>query len=107
MIMTEQLERLVKPAEAREFASGAESAPQAAVETPVLITGAEVVFSTAAAVPLRPATTGWRTRAGQVAPAIRRVFAASLAYELPKPRPRPTRLLYLEHSRMAREMERL
>jgi hypothetical protein len=38
--------------------SDAELTSEAASRTSVLITEAEVVFSTAAAVPLRPATTG-------------------------------------------------
>lgn len=103
--MTEQQERLVGPDEALQIANGAELTPQAATQTPVLITAAEVVVSTAAAVPLRPTTTGWRTQAGRVA-GIWRTFAAPLTYELPKPRPRPKRLWYLEDARMEREMGR-
>jgi len=101
--MTEQLERLMESAEARQIARDAELGPQSA--DPVLITEAEVVFSTAAAVALRP-TTGWRTRPNQVAIVVR-TFVASLTYDRPKPRPRPARLWYLEDSRMQREMERL
>jgi hypothetical protein len=44
--MTEQLERLVGPAEALEIAHRGKQKTQAAVGTPVLITEAEVGFST-------------------------------------------------------------
>jgi hypothetical protein len=105
--MTEQLERLVGPAEALEIAHRGKQTTQAAVGTPVLITEAEVGFSTAAAVPLRPATTGWRTPASRVALAVRRTFAELVADEPPKSRHDPKRLWYLEDPRMEREMGRL
>jgi len=104
--MTEQTELLVGSEEALQVANGEEWAPQAATQTPVLISEAEVVFSTAAAVALRPTTTGWRTQAVRVA-GVWRTFAAALTYELPKPRPRPKRLSYVEDARMEREMGRL
>lgn len=103
--MTQQTERLV-PEAALQVANGAEWAPQAATQTPVLITEAEVVFSTAAAGALRPTTKGWRTQASRVA-GIWRTLAAPLTYELPTPRPRPKRLLYIEDALMGREMGRL
>jgi hypothetical protein len=67
---------------------------------PVLITPQEVVFGTAAARSLRPATLSRR-----LIDAIRVVGAA-----LRPPPPQlhyPSRSSYLEHSRMAREMDRL
>jgi hypothetical protein len=101
--MTEQL---VLPLD-MEVTPDAELTWEAAPRTPVLITEAEVVFSTAAAVPLRPATTGWRTRAGRVAESVRRMFAISVTDERPKPRHHPKRLRYLHDARMEREMQRL
>jgi hypothetical protein len=106
-IMTEQLERLVGPAETLEIAHRAEQTTQAAVGTPVLITESEVAFRTAAAVPLRPAAKGWRTQASRVALAVRRTVAGLIADERPEPRRHPRRLWYLEDPRMAREMGRL
>jgi hypothetical protein len=85
----------------------AELAPVAPARTPVLITQAEVAFSTAAAVPLRPATTGWRTRAGRVADAVGRMLASPLSDGRPAPRHHPKRLRYLDDARMEREMHRL
>jgi hypothetical protein len=90
-----------------EVTADAELTSEAPTRTSVLITEAEVVFGTAAAVPLRPATTGWRTRAGRVAVAVRRMFEISVTDERPKPRHRPKRLRYLDDARMEREMERL
>jgi hypothetical protein len=102
--MTEQLERLVGPAEALEIAHGGTT--QAAAGTPALITEAEVAFSTAAAVPLRPVTTGWRRGAAGVAVALRRTLQRSATDEAPKTRHYPKRLGYLEDARMQREMGR-
>jgi hypothetical protein len=69
-------------------------------DAPVLITAQEVVFSTAAAGSSRPASISRR-----VIEAIRGVGVASQ----PRPAPRhyPPRNSFLEHSRMAREMDRL
>jgi hypothetical protein len=105
--MTEQLERLVGPADALEIAHRGKQTTQAAAGTPVLITESEVVFNTAAAVPLRPAAKGWRIQASRVAPAVRRTVAGLMADERPEPRRHPRRLWYLEDPRMAREMGRL
>jgi len=106
--MTEQLERLVAPAEALEIAHRGKQTTQAAAGTPVLITESEVVFSTAAAVPLRPAAKGWRAvTAVRVALAVRRTVAGLMTDERPEPRHHPRRLWYLEDPRMAREMGRL
>jgi hypothetical protein len=67
---------------------------------PVLITPQEVLLSTAAAMSSRPAPISRR-----LIDAIRGVGAA---LQLPPARRHyPSRLSYLEHSRMAREMDRL
>jgi hypothetical protein len=97
--VTEQMERLVTPADVREVRNE--------VRTPVLITVAEVVFSTAAAVPLRTARAGWRT----AVLAMQRTFAAAVSEERTQerrqPRHHPKRMRYLEDARMEREMSRL
>ena len=97
--MTEQMERLVTPADAPES--------RKEVRTPVLITAAEVLFSTAAAVPLRTARAGWRTFLF----AVHRTFATAMSQERSQkrhpPRHHPKRLRYLEDARMQREMSRL
>jgi hypothetical protein len=67
---------------------------------PVLITPREVVFSTAAARSLRPASISRR-----LIDAIRVVGAA--LHRPPARRQYPQRSSYLEMSRMAREMDRL
>ena len=77
--------------------SVSELAPETVSRTPILITEQEVAFSTAAAVPVQPTTTRWWTQTSRVILlAIRRMF-----------RHYPSRLSYLEHSCMAREMDRL
>jgi hypothetical protein len=97
--MTEQMERLVTPADVPKIGSEA--------RTPVLITAAEVAFSTAAAVPLRTARAGWRT----ALLAVQRTFAGAVSQEgsqdRRQPRHHPKRLRYLEDARMEREMSRL
>lgn len=73
------------------------------VREPVLITEQEVVFATAAAVPLHPVRRGW---AGVVGAAVRAMFTSST--DAPRTRRHyPGRNDYLESSRMAREMYRL
>ena len=67
---------------------------------PALITQQEVVFSTAAATSLRPATIS-----RHLIDAIRGVGAA--LQPRPARRRYPQRNSYLEHGRMAREMDRL
>lgn len=69
-------------------------------DAPVFITPQQVVFSTAAATSPRPATL-WR----RVIEAIRNVGAVS--HRPPARRHYPQRISYLEHSLMAREMDRL
>jgi hypothetical protein len=69
-------------------------------QTPVLITEQEVVFSTAVALSSRPAS-----KSRRLFDAIR---AAGAAFRLPPPKQHlPQSNGYLEHARMAREMERL
>ncbi|MGO9924824.1 MAG: hypothetical protein ACLPLP_01440 [Mycobacterium sp.] len=69
-------------------------------DAPVFITPQQVVFSTAAALSPRPASISRR-----VIEAIR-VLGAAL-YRPPARRHSPQRFSYFEHSRMAREMDRL
>jgi hypothetical protein len=70
---------------------------------PVLITEQEIVFSTAAAVRVRPA----ETRRGLIA-VLRGIFVNSTANaEKPRRHYPPRRDSYLEHAAMAREMHRL
>jgi hypothetical protein len=79
--------------------------PGEVTRTPVLITEQEVLFATAAAVPLQPPTAG-RRWTDVIGAALRAMFMSSAA----EPRERrhyPSRNDYLEHSRMAREMYRL
>jgi hypothetical protein len=67
---------------------------------PVLITEQEVVFGTAVALSSRPAS-----RSRRLFAAIR---AAGSALRVPPPKQHlPQRSRYLEHARMAREMDRL
>ncbi|OBF92119.1 hypothetical protein A5791_14080 [Mycobacterium sp. 852002-51163_SCH5372311] len=71
-----------------------------ASQAPVLITEQEVVFSTAVALSPRPAS-----KSRRLFDAIR---AAGAALRLPPPKQHlPQSNRYLEHARMAREMERL
>jgi hypothetical protein len=85
--MTEQL---VEPAAALEIPTDAEPTRQIAAPAPVVITEGEVLLSTAAAVHPRPTSSG-RARRG--------LFAAR--------RRTPSRLRFLDHSVMEREMHRL
>jgi hypothetical protein len=77
--------------------------------TPVLITEQEVLFSTAAALPLQPAKRARRLTQGTriVAAAIRATFWTSTADPRPARQHYPERNDYLERSRMSREMYRL
>ena len=89
-------------AEAQTLIESAFTTTEAQLPTSALITEQEVLFSTAAAVPVRR-NRGW-TRA---LTAIRGAFITKAADSAPKRRHYPARLDYLEHSRMAREMHRL
>ena len=82
---------------------------RAAVEaprTPVLITEQQVLFATAAAVPLQPEQTG-RRWTGAVLALLTAAFVKADNTTQPKRRHYPSRQAYLEDSRMAREMMRL
>ena len=80
-----------------------ESVTEEVTETPVLIAEQEVVFSTAAAVRVWPATTG----RGLIA-VLRGVFVDStMNAERPRRHYPPRRDSFLEHAAMAREMHRL
>lgn len=77
--------------------------------TPVLISEQQVLFASAAAVPLRPAKTSrpWADAVRVIGATLRAVFMESTDDTRPKPRHYPPRNDYLESSRMAREMYRL
>ncbi|OBF34885.1 hypothetical protein A5724_16035 [Mycobacterium sp. ACS1612] len=77
---------------------------EAPPRTPVLITEQQVLFATAAAVPLRPVKTRW---IDSVRAVLLAVFAVSSNEKRPKRRHYPPRVDFLEDSRMAREMTRL
>jgi len=82
--------------------------PEAKEAALVLISEKEVLFSTAAAVPLRPTTTRWWTQAtGVVVAAVHRMSLASRADGQQPRRDYPRRYEFLERSCMAREMGRL
>ncbi|MFG1932981.1 hypothetical protein ACGFK1_20405 [Mycobacterium sp. NPDC048908] len=85
---------------AAERSAGDEVAPR----TPVLITEQQVLFATAAAVLLRPTKRHWIETARAV---LLAAFVESSNEKRPKPRRYPSRMDYLEDSRMAREMTRL
>jgi hypothetical protein len=75
-----------------------------------LITEQEVVFGTAAALPLRRTKgTSWLTgRNRRIVAALRGIFLTSIAGARPARRHYPPRTNgYLEHSRMLRELDRL
>jgi hypothetical protein len=69
-------------------------------DTTVVITEAEVLFSTAAATGLQRKDRDWIT-------VLRRIFVVSQDDSRPKRRNPPPRIDFLEESRMAREMLRL
>ena len=100
--MTEVLAPFGAPPDAAKPSAAVEASPR----TPVLITEQQVLFATAAAVPLQPARTG-----GRWAEAIRAFVMATFektgSKSQPKRRHYPPRSDYLEDSRMAREMLRL
>ena len=82
---------------------------EAAPRTPVLITEQQVLFATAAAVPLQPAKTGrrWVEAARAIGASLRAAFVTSSNEARPKRRHYPPRNDFLEDSSMAREMLRL
>jgi hypothetical protein len=82
---------------------------EASSRTPVLITEQQVVFATAAAVPLQPAKTSrrWAEAAHAIGASLRAAFVTSSNEARPKRRHYPSRNGFLEDSRMSREMRRL
>jgi hypothetical protein len=82
------------------------AAVEAPPRTPVLITEQQVLFATAAAVPLQPEQTG-RRWTGAVLAFLTAAFVKADNTTQPKRRHYPSRQDYLEDSRMAREMMRL
>jgi hypothetical protein len=71
-----------------------------ASDTTVLITVAQVAFGTAAATRVRRKDRRWVAL-------LSRIFAPAPKASRPKRRPYQPRMAYLDHPRMAREMERL
>jgi hypothetical protein len=104
--MSELLAPLGAPPEVVEqLADATEAAPR----TPVLITEQQVLFATAAAVPLQPATIGrrWIEAVRGIGAGLRTAVVTSSNEARPKRQHYPARNEYLEDSRMAREMFRL
>jgi hypothetical protein len=104
--MTELLAPLgAQPKTIEQPADVAEAAPS----TPVLITEQQVLFATAAAVPLEPAKTSrrWTEVVRGIGASLRAAFMTSSDEAQPKRRHYPSRNDFLEDSRMSREMLRL
>jgi hypothetical protein len=95
----------VAPEVVEQPADIAEVAPR----TPVLITEQQVLFATAAALPLQPAKTSrrWTEVMRAIGASVRAAFVTSSDEARPARRHYPARNEYLEDSRMAREMLRL
>jgi hypothetical protein len=74
--------------------------------TPVLITEQQVLFATAAALPLQPAKTSrrWTELMRAIGASVRAAFVTSSDEAPPARRHYPAGNEYLEDSRMAREM---
>jgi hypothetical protein len=79
---------------------GGVQAQDEASDTPVLITVAQVAFGTAAATRVRRKGRRWVAL-------LSRIFAPAPKESRPKRRPYQPRMAYLDHPRIAREMERL
>lgn len=103
--MSELLAPFGAPPDAVEQPADVEASPR----TPVLITEQQVLFATAAAVPLHPAKTHrrWTESARAIGASPRAAFVTSSNEDRPKRRHYPPRNDFLEDSRMAREMMRL
>jgi hypothetical protein len=104
--MSELLAPLGAPPEVVEqLADVTEAAPR----TPVLITEQQVMFATAAAVPLQPAKIGrrWIEAVRVIGAGLRAAVVTSSNEARPKRQHYPARIDYLEGSRLAREMFRL
>ena len=100
--MTELLAPFGALPDTAERSAAAETAPR----TPVLITEQQVLFATAAAVPMQPAKTG-RHWIGAVRTFLLTAFVTSSDDDRSKRRHYPSRRDFFEDSRMAREMTRL
>ena len=91
------------PHEMADAVAAVEPVTEEVTQTRVLITEQEVVFSTAAAVPVRPT----KTRRGSIA-VLRGIFVNPPANaEKPRRHYPPRRNSVLEHAAMAREMHKL
>jgi hypothetical protein len=95
----------VAPEVVEQPAEMAEVSPR----TPVLITEQQVLFATAAALPLQPAKTSrrWTEVVRVFGAGVRAAFVTSSDDTQPKLRYYPSRNDLLEDSRMSREMLRL
>ena len=95
----------VSPEVAEQPSDIAEASPR----TPVLITEQQVLFATAAALPLQPARTSrrWTQLVRTIGASVRAAFVTSSVETRPTPRHYPSRNDFLEDSRMSREMLRL
>jgi hypothetical protein len=82
---------------------------EAAPRAPVLITEQQVLFATAAAVPLHPPKIGrrWAATVRAIGTSLRATVVTSNNEARPKRRHYPARNDFLDDSRMAREMFRL
>ena len=99
----EMADLISAPDEMPDAVAALEPVTEEVTQTPVLITEQEVVFSTAAAVPVRPT----KTRRGLTA-VLRGIFVNPTANaEKPRRHYPPRRNSLLEHTAMAREMHRL
>ena len=84
-------------------------AAEASPRNPVLITEQQLLFATAAAMPLQPAKPAhrWAVEARAIGASLRATFAASSNEAQPKRRRYSSRNGFLEDSRTARELLRL
>jgi hypothetical protein len=82
---------------------------EALPRTPVLITEQQVLFATAAALPLQPARTSrrWTEVVRAIGASVKAAFATSSDEAPPTRRRYPACIDFLEDTRMAREMLRL
>ena len=95
----------VAPEVVEQPADIAEAPPR----TAALITEQQVLFATAAALPLQPAKTSrrWTEVVRAIGASVRAAFVTSSDEAAPKRRHYPSRNDFLEDSRMSREMLRL
>jgi hypothetical protein len=86
---------------------GVEAIVEAGSPAPILITGHEVAFATAAAVSVPSSTTPWWTRAiHAVSAAASGMLRTSTADSRPARGDCPRRYMFLENALMSREMDR-